>query len=83
MEVLIAGGGIAGSVTALALRQAGIESTIFEGHGQTDADIGSYLTLSPNGLDALDAVGVLPLVKAVVHSFPTRRSSDLDRKSVV
>ncbi len=72
MEVLIAGGGVAGSVTALALRQAGIESTIFEGHGQTDADIGSYLTLSPNGLDALDAVGVLPAVKAI--GLPTNRN---------
>jgi 2-polyprenyl-6-methoxyphenol hydroxylase-like FAD-dependent oxidoreductase len=72
MEVLIAGGGIAGSVTALALRQAGIASTIFEGHGQTDADIGSYLTISPNGLDALNAVGVLPLVKAV--GLPTNRN---------
>ena len=32
MHVLIAGGGIAGSVTALALQQAGIEATIFEAH---------------------------------------------------
>ena len=53
MHVLIAGGGVAGSVTAMALQQAGIEATIFEAHPQTDADIGSYLSVAPNGLDAL------------------------------
>ena len=72
MKVLIAGGGVAGSVTAMALQQAGIESTIFEAHPQTDAEVGSYLAVSPNGLDAIDAVGALPLVTRV--GVPTRRN---------
>jgi len=72
MRVLIAGGGIAGSVAAMALQQAGIESTIYESHPRTDADYGSYLTVSPNGLDALDAVGALPLV--VEAGMPHRRN---------
>ena len=72
MRVLIAGGGVAGSVTAMALQQAGIESTIFESHRQTDTDVGSYFTISPNGLDALDAVGALHLAKA--GERPTRRN---------
>jgi 2-polyprenyl-6-methoxyphenol hydroxylase-like FAD-dependent oxidoreductase len=72
MKVLIAGGGVAGSVTAMALQQAGIESTIFEAHPQTDAEVGSYLAVSPNGLDAIDAVGALPLVKR--FGIPTRRN---------
>ena len=72
MRVLIAGGGVAGSVTAMALQQAGIESTIFESHRRTDADVGSYFTVSPNGLDALDAVGALHLAKAA--GLPTRRN---------
>ena len=72
MKVLIAGGGVAGSVTAMALQQAGIESTIFEAHPQTDVEVGSYLAVSPNGLDAIDAVGALPLVKRV--GIPTRRN---------
>jgi 2-polyprenyl-6-methoxyphenol hydroxylase-like FAD-dependent oxidoreductase len=72
MHVLIAGGGVAGSTTAMALQRAGIESTIFEAHPPTDADIGSYFTISPNGLDALDAVGALPLVKGA--GLPTRRN---------
>ena len=71
MRVLISGGGVAGTVTALALQRAGIESTIFEAHEPSSGDVGSYLTISPNGLDALDAVGVLPLVKQV--GLPTRR----------
>ena len=72
MKVLIAGGGVAGSVTAMALQQAGIHATIFEAHPPTDAEVGSYFTISPNGLDALDAVGALHLVTAAAHS--TRRN---------
>jgi 2-polyprenyl-6-methoxyphenol hydroxylase-like FAD-dependent oxidoreductase len=72
MKVLIAGGGVAGSVTAMALQQAGIESTVFEAHPQTDAEIGSYLAVSPNGLDAIGAIGALPLVKR--FGIPTRRN---------
>jgi 2-polyprenyl-6-methoxyphenol hydroxylase-like FAD-dependent oxidoreductase len=72
MQVLIAGGGVAGTVTALALQQAGIEATIFEAYPRADADVGSYLCVSPNGLDALDAVGALELVTRA--GIPTRRN---------
>jgi 2-polyprenyl-6-methoxyphenol hydroxylase-like FAD-dependent oxidoreductase len=72
MQVMIAGGGVAGSVTAMALQQAGIEATIFEAYPRAESDIGSYLTVSPNGLDALDAVGTLELVARA--GIPTRRN---------
>jgi len=72
MHVLIAGGGIAGSVTAMALHRAGIQATIFESHPRIDPEIGSYFTISPNGLDALDAIGALHLAKA--DGLPTRRN---------
>ncbi len=72
MHILIAGGGIAGSVTGLALQQAGIEATIFEAHPPTAMDVGSYFTVAPNGLDALAAVGTLPL--ATTDGLPTRRN---------
>src|SRR5262245_57560257 len=72
VNVLIAGGGIAGSVTAMALQRAGIESAVFEAHPRTDEAVGSYFTISPNGLDALDAVGALPIVTAA--GVPTRRN---------
>ena len=76
MHVLIAGGGIAGSVTAMALQQAGIDATIFESHARTDVELGSYFTISPNGLDALDVIGALDLVKR--HGLPTRRNILVD-----
>jgi len=72
MHVLIAGAGVAGSVTALALQRAGIGATIFEAHPRTSRDVGSYFTISPNGLDALDAVGALGLAKSV--GLRTRRN---------
>ena len=72
MHVLIAGGGIAGSVAAMALQKAGIEATIFEAHPPTDVEVGSYFTISPNGLDALDSIGLLDLVKR--DGLPTRRN---------
>ena len=72
MRVLIAGGGVAGPVTAMALQQAGIESTIFESHHRSEAEVGSYFTISPNGLDAFDAIGVLHLVTAC--GLATRRN---------
>ena len=72
MHILIAGGGIAGSVAALALQQAGIEATIFEAHPPTDTDIGSYFTIAPNGLDALAAVDTMAL--ATTGALPTRRN---------
>jgi 2-polyprenyl-6-methoxyphenol hydroxylase-like FAD-dependent oxidoreductase len=78
MQVLIAGGGIAGSVAAMALQKAGIDATIFESHPRTDVEVGSYFTISPNGLDALDAVGVLDLVKR--DGLPTRRNVLWDAK---
>src|SRR5215213_11367527 len=72
MRVLIVGGGVAGSVAAMALQQAGIDAAIFERQARLGADVGSYFTVSPNGLDALDAVGVLDIAKR--HAFPTRRN---------
>lgn len=72
MQVLIAGGGVAGTVAAMAMHQAGIEATIFEAYPRVDADVGSYLCVSPNGLDALDSIGVLGLVTQV--GIPTRRN---------
>src|SRR4029079_9041708 len=68
MRALIVGAGIAGPVTAMALQQVGIEPVIVEAHARGDAEVGSYLTVTPNGLDALaagravdDAVWIAPL----------------------
>lgn len=54
----VIGGGIAGPVTALALRRAGIEATVHEAYENTADAIGGMLMVAPNGLDALQVAGV-------------------------
>ncbi|MGF1429917.1 FAD-dependent oxidoreductase [Kitasatospora sp. LaBMicrA B282] len=60
---LVIGGGIAGPVTAMALQRAGIEATVHEAHAGTAFDTGAGLSLAPNGMDALQSVGLLDLVR--------------------
>src|SRR5215211_6435128 len=68
-KALIAGGGIAGPVTAMALQRAGIEAVVYEAHRPGADDAGSYLTVATNGLDALRAIGAdRPVLEA---GFPT------------
>jgi FAD-dependent urate hydroxylase len=55
-KALIIGGGIAGPVAAMALQRAGIEPVVYEAQPPTTAEVGSYLTVATNGLDALRAV---------------------------
>ncbi len=64
-KVLIIGSGIAGPITALALRKAGIASTIYEAYPTSADGIGGALTLAPNGLDALRLIGVHKEVAAI------------------
>ena len=72
MRALIIGAGVAGPVTAMALQRAGFDASVVEAHPRTDADVGSYFTVSPNGLDALAAIDALPVAQAI--GFPHRRS---------
>ena len=66
---LVIGGGIAGPVAAMALRRAGTDATVYEAHAQTSEEVGSYLTVATNGLDALRAIGADgPVLEA---GFPT------------
>lgn len=62
---LIIGGGIAGPIMALALRKAGIESTIFEAYATTADGLGGALTLAPNGLDALRLIGAHKAISSI------------------
>lgn len=57
MKALIIGCGIGGPVTAMALREVGIESEIFEAYGQGAEDVGSFLNIASNGLAALRTLG--------------------------
>ncbi len=70
MKALVVGAGVAGCVSALALHRAGVDVVVHEAYPEPDREVGSYLTVAPNGLDALAVVGALDAVRAV--SFPTR-----------
>jgi len=72
MQALITGGGIAGPVAAMALQRVGIEATVYEAHRPADPLVGSYFTITPNGMAALAEVDAAHLVETV--GFPTRRT---------
>lgn len=56
-HALIAGGGIAGAVTAMSLHRAGISSTVYEAYPEGADDVGAFLVLFHNGLEALRTIG--------------------------
>ncbi|QIS18974.1 FAD-dependent oxidoreductase [Nocardia terpenica] len=75
-HALIIGGGIAGPVTAMALQKAGISSTVYEAYPTGGDDIGAFLMIMHNGMDALRAIGAdEPVVAA---SFRTDNAEYLD-----
>ncbi|GAA3782432.1 FAD-dependent monooxygenase [Plantactinospora mayteni] len=53
---LIVGGGISGTLSAIALRKAGIGSVVYEAYDRTADNVGAFLTLAVNALDALRAL---------------------------
>ena len=73
MRALVVGGGVAGPATALALHRAGFDVEVLERRADDPGDAGSVLTLAPNGVDALDALGVLDRVRA--DAVPSRRNT--------
>lgn len=60
---LIAGGGLAGPVTAMALQKAGIDATVYEAYDRTADGVGAFLTLATNGLAALRTLDLHTLVR--------------------
>src|SRR5215210_7093449 len=70
-KALVIGGGVAGPVAAMALRQAGIGSVVYEAYAGGADDAGAFLTFASNGLDALRAIDAHHLVLA--EGFPTPR----------
>ena len=58
LPLVVVGGGIGGLSAALALRQAGHEVEVYE-RAQSLQEVGAGLTLTPPGLRALEALGLL------------------------
>jgi FAD-dependent urate hydroxylase len=71
VKAIIVGGGIAGPVTALALRSVGIDSVIYEAYQQGADAAGAFLSIASNGVEALKVIGAEEPVLNV--AFPVRR----------
>jgi 2-polyprenyl-6-methoxyphenol hydroxylase-like FAD-dependent oxidoreductase len=70
-RAVVVGGGVAGPVVAMALQRAGIEATVHEAHPAPAGDVGAWLGVQVNGLDALRAVGADEVVRAAGFPTPT------------
>ena len=75
-RILIIGGGIAGTTTALALHKAGLEATVHEAHPHSAEDIGAFLTLASNGMRALAQIDAAEAVAATGFALTTMRVLD-------
>jgi 2-polyprenyl-6-methoxyphenol hydroxylase-like FAD-dependent oxidoreductase len=69
-KVLIVGGGIAGTVTGIALRRAGLDVEIYEARDRGADGVGAFLTLAVNGLDGLRALGLDTVVRGQAIDTP-------------
>jgi 2-polyprenyl-6-methoxyphenol hydroxylase-like FAD-dependent oxidoreductase len=74
--VLVIGGGIAGTATALGLHKAGHDVTVCEAHPDTAEDIGAFLTLASNGMRALAQLDATDAVTAVGFPLTSLRLLD-------
>ncbi|MCP3800646.1 FAD-dependent monooxygenase [Allokutzneria sp. A3M-2-11 16] len=70
MKAVIIGGGIAGTVAAIALHKAGIDAVVHEAYPTGADDAGAFFTIMHNGMNALAAVGLDQVVAE--HSYPAR-----------
>jgi FAD-dependent urate hydroxylase len=82
-KALIIGGGIAGPVTAMALRKAGLEATVYEAYDRSADGVGAFLGLAVNGIAALHTLDLghvaergFETPKLVMHSGTGRRLAE-------
>lgn len=75
-KALIIGGGIAGPVASLALRRAGIESTVYESRSAPVDSVAGALAIAPNGLAALGIVGADHIVQTRGQAIRTMIMAD-------
>lgn len=63
--ILIVGAGIAGPALAIALRRAGYDTVVYESMPEPRDDAGAFLNIAPNGLRALEALGLAGAIEDV------------------
>jgi 2-polyprenyl-6-methoxyphenol hydroxylase-like FAD-dependent oxidoreductase len=73
MKIVVAGGGVAGAASAIALARSGAEVTVYEAHEDPAGTVGSFLSLAVNGLRALEYLGCLPQVQAAGFAVARQR----------
>src|SRR5688572_11587881 len=70
VTALVAGAGLAGTATAIALARAGIDAEVCEASPTAADDVGAWLTLASNGMDALSTLGVADAVAEAGFATP-------------
>jgi salicylate hydroxylase len=73
MRIVVAGGGVAGAASAIALARTGAEVTVYEAHEDPAGTVGSFLSLAVNGLRGLEFLGCLPQVQAAGFAVARQR----------
>jgi salicylate hydroxylase len=73
MKVVVVGGGVAGTVSAIALARMGADVTVVEAYPDPAGVVGSFVSLATNGLRGLDALGVGDRVRARGFEVPRLR----------
>ncbi|REE73170.1 2-polyprenyl-6-methoxyphenol hydroxylase-like FAD-dependent oxidoreductase [Rhodococcus wratislaviensis] len=73
MEVIVAGRGVSGAATAIALRRIGSDVAVYETHPDPAGQVGSFLSLASNGLRGLKTLGCLDQVQEAGFAVPTQR----------
>ncbi len=71
MRAIVAGGGVAGSASAIALARIGADVTVYEAYQDPGGPVGSHVSLAVNGLRALAALDCLEPVQQA--GFPVAR----------
>jgi len=71
MRAIVVGGGVAGTVSAIALGRIGAEVTLVEAYPAPEGEVGSFLSLAANGLRGLAAIDCLEPVRR--RGFPVPR----------
>jgi FAD-dependent urate hydroxylase len=82
MKALIIGGGMAGPVTGMALKQAGIDSIVYEAYDRAADGVGAFLTLAVNGLAALRELDLHDLVRGKGFDTPAM-IAEMDGRQLV
>ncbi|MFE9453734.1 FAD-dependent oxidoreductase [Streptomyces sp. NPDC006739] len=81
-RIVVIGGGIAGTATALALHKAGLDVAVYEAHPDSAEDIGAFLTLASNGMRALAELDASDAVTAAGFPLTSLRLLDAEGAEV-